>query len=181
MIPAELLKNTPRDIHYSDPLFSKNRKKVKAIFIGSLLVIPLMGLIWWWKWNELVTGLIIGAGVAAFCELFGLALMLSAKKAVNLCQNGNVTMGIVEKADIHGNTGAYTNSKSAGYIFIHVIYNDRLGMEFGGTVPFIGNQVEIDLKPGEQVPVLYLDEKPETFLLYSQSLGISAIGKAKKN
>ncbi len=181
MIPAELLKNTPRDINYSDPLFSKNRKKVKGILIGSLLIIPLVGMISWWKWDDLVSGILWGAGIAALFELMGVAMMLNGMKAVNLCRNGNVTMGIVEKSEIHGNTGAHSITQSAGYIFIHVIYNDRLGQGFDGMVPFIGNKQEIDLKPGEQVPVLYLDEKPETFILYSESLGISAIGKAKKN
>lgn len=179
MIPAVLLKNTPRDINYSDAIFSKNRKKVKAILLGSLLIIPLVGLIGMWKWDDLVSGLLWGAALAAFFELIGLAFMLNGKKAVNLCRNGIVTMGIVEKADIHGNTGAYSNANSAGYIFIHVVYNERLGQELRGMVPFIGNQKEIDLREGEQVPVLYLNEKPETFILYSESLGISAIGKAR--
>jgi len=175
MIPEELLKNTPRNIQYSDDLFKKNRKKVKGILVGSLFIIPLVGLIFMWKFDDLVSGLIWGAGIAAFFELMGLALMMNAKKAVNLCQNGIVTMGNVTKSSIHGNSDA----TSAGYIFINVIYQEKLGKELKGIVSFLGNQKEIDLREGDRVPVLYLNEKPGTFILYSTSLGVSTIGKAK--
>lgn len=179
MIPQELQKSAPRDIQYSDDLFKANRKKVKSIFIGSFLLIPLMALLFWWKFGDLVSGLIWGAGLTAFCELFGVALMVSAKKAVNLCQNGIVTMATVQKSSITGNTGKYTTADSAGYIFITVTYKENLGRELKGMVSFIGAKKEIDLKEGDQVPLLYLNEKPEMFILYSESLGISTMGKAK--
>lgn len=179
IIPTELQKSPPRDIKYSDDLFSKNRKKVKAIFIGSVFLIPLVGLLFWWKFDDLVPGLLWGAGIAAFCELFGLAFMMNAKKAANLCQNGIATIGIVQKSQITGNTGKYTTKDSAGYIFIKVKYKENLGRELTGQVTFIGASGEIDLKEGDEVPVLYLNEKPETFILYSTSLGVSTIGRAK--
>jgi hypothetical protein len=179
MIPQELQKNPPRDIQYTDDLFSKNRKKSKSLMIGSTLLIPLVGILFWWRFNDFVSGLIWGAGIAALGELMGVALMLNAKKAVNLCQNGLVTLGTIQKAAITGNTGKYTTADSAGYIFIHVIYKEKLGRELKGQVSFIGSKKEIDLKDGDQVPVLYLNEKPETFIIYSTTLGISTIGKAK--
>ncbi|HWY11133.1 MAG TPA: hypothetical protein VN026_07405 [Bacteroidia bacterium] len=179
MIPIELQKNAPRDIQYTNDLFKTNRKKVRSIFIGSFLLIPLMAVLFWWKFNDAVSGVLWGIGLTTFCELFGLALMMNAKKAVNLCQNGLVTMASVQKANITGNTGKYTTADSAGYIFINVIYKENLGRELKGMVSFIGSKKEIDLKEGDQVPLLYLNEKPETFILYSESLGISTIGKAK--
>ena len=147
--------------------------------LGSLLLIPLVGVIFWLKFDDLISGLIWGAGITVFGELIGFALMTNNKKAVDLCQNGLVTLGTVQKAAITGNTGKYTTADSAGYIFIHVIYKEKLGRELKGQVPFIGSKKEIDLKEGDQVPVLYSNEKPEKFILYSSSLGISAIGKAK--
>lgn len=179
MIPEELQKKTPRDIQYTDDLFKTNRKKVRAIFIGSFLLIPLMALAFWWKFNDVLAGALWGLGLTAFFELFGLAMMISAKKAVNLCQNGIVTIATVQKAAITGNTGRYTTADSAGYIFINVIYKENLGRELKGMASFIGSKKEIDLKEGDQVPLLYLNESPETFILYSSSLGISTIGKAK--
>jgi hypothetical protein len=179
MIPIKLQKKAPRDIQYTDDLFKTNRKKVRGIFIGSFFIIPLMALLFWWKFDDVISGVIWGIGVAAFFELFGLALMMNAKKAVNLCQNGNVTIATVQKAAITGNTGKYTTADSAGYIFINVTYKENLGRELKGMVSFIGSKKEIDLKEGDEVPLLYLNEKPETFILYSNSLGISTIGKAK--
>lgn len=179
MIPAELQKKAPRDIQYTDDLFKTNRKKVKAIFVGSFLLIPLVALLFWWKFDDVVAGVLWGAGITAFFELFAFAMMLNAKKAVNLCQNGIVTIATVQKAAITGNTGKYTTADSAGYIFINVIYKENLGRELKGMVTFIGSKKEIDLKENDQVPLLYLNEKPETFILYSESLGISTIGKAK--
>ena len=179
MVPPELQKNTPRNILYTDELFKANRKKVKAIFLGSFLLIPLMAILFWWKFNNMLSGVLWGIGLTAFCELFGFALMMNAKKAVNLCQNGLVTIASVQKAAITGNTGKYTTADSAGYIFITVTYKENLGRELKGMVSFIGSKKEIDLKEGDQVPLLYLNEKPETFILYSESLGISTIGKSK--
>jgi hypothetical protein len=179
IIPPELQKNPPRDIKYTDDLFKTNRKKVKAIFIGSFLLIPLLGVLFWWKFDNLVSGLIWGVGLTAFCELFGVALMMNAKKAVNLCQNGIATLATVEKSSITGNTGKYTTKDSAGYILINVTYKEKSGRELKGMVYFIGAKKEIDLKEGDQVALLYLNEKPETFILYSTSMGISTIGRAK--
>lgn len=178
-IPTVLQKSPPRDIKYSDDLFKKNRKKVKGILIGSIFIIPLVALLFWWKFDDVISGVIWGAGIAAFFELFGLAFMMNAKKAANLCQNGIVTVGTVQKSTIAGNTGKYTTKDSAGYIFIKVKYKENLGRELTGQVTFIGASKEIDLKEGDEVPVLYLNEKPETFILYSESLGISTIGRAK--
>jgi hypothetical protein len=179
MIPQELQKKAPRDIQYSDDLFKANRKKVRSIFIGSFLLIPFIALLFWWKFDDVLSGILWGTGLAAFCELFGLAMMISAKKAVNLCQNGMVTLASVQKAAIAGNTGKYTTADSAGYIFINVTYKENLGRELKGMVTFIGSKKEIDLKEGDRVPLLYLNESPETFILYSESLGISTIGKSK--
>ncbi len=179
MIPQELQKNPPRDIQYTDELFSKNRKKSKSIMLGSPLLIPIVGILFWLKFDDLIAGLIWGAGITLLGVLIGFALMMNAKKAVNLCQNGLVTIGTVQKSMIAGNTGKYTTADSAGYIFIHVIYKENLGRELKGQVTFIGAKKEIDLKEGDQVPVLFLNEKPETFILYSETLGISTIGKAK--
>jgi hypothetical protein len=179
MIPEELQKKTPRDIQYTDALFAANRKKVRAILIGSFFIIPLMVLLFWWKFNDAVSGVFWGIGLCAFFELFGIALMMNAKKAVNLCQNGMVTLATVERSAIAGNTGKYTTADSAGYISVNVSYKENLGREMKGIAMFIGSKKEIDLREGDQVPLLFLNEKPETFILYSTSLGISAISRSK--
>ena len=179
MMPFVLQQKTPRNISYNDELFRSNRKKVKAIFIGSAFIIPLMGIIFMLKFDDLVSGLLWGAGLAAFCELFGLALMMNAKKAVNMVRDGEVILGTVTGSKIAGNDGKYSGPQSAGYIFVHVDYKDNIGREYRGMVPFIGAKGEIDLREGDKVPVVYQKEKPETFLLYSESLGISPIGRSK--
>lgn len=181
IIPSELQKNPPRDINYSSDLFKNNRKKVKAILVGSALIIPVFTIIFYLKFgaDDIVTGVLIGFGIAGFFELIGLALYFNAKKAANLCQNGVVVIGNVQKSSISGNTGKYTTKDSAGYIFITVVFKEKLGRELKGMVTFIGAKKEIDLKEGDQVPVLYPDENPQTFILYSDTLGISTIGKAK--
>jgi hypothetical protein len=179
LIPEELKKNPPRDIQYSDDFFKTNRKKVKGILVGSVFIIPVVALLFWWKFDDVFSGVIWGAGIAAFFELFGVALMMNAKKAADLCQNGILTTGVVQKSQITGNTGKYTTKDSAGYIFIKVKYKENLGRELTGQVTFIGASKEIDLKEGDEVPVLYSNQKPESFILYSSSMGISTIGRAK--
>jgi hypothetical protein len=179
MIPQVLQQNPPRNIQYRDELFGKNRKRSKSIMLWSVFLIPAVGLLFWLKFDDFTAGLIWGAFVTLIGELIGFALMLNAKKAVFLCQNGIVTLGTVQKSTISGNTGKYTTADSAGYIFIDIVYKENLGRELKGKVTFIGSKKEIDLKEGDQVPVLYLNEKPETFILYSETLGISNIGKAK--
>jgi hypothetical protein len=179
MLPEILKTKSPRNIQYSDDLFAKNRKKVNGIFIGALALIPVMAIIFWLKFDDFIPGLYWGAGIAAFFELFGVGLMMNAKSAVNICQNGLVVMGTVVKSNIAGNTGKYTTADSAGYIFVTVNYKENLGRELTGMASFIGASGEIDMKEGDQIPVVFLNEKPEKFILWSDSLGISTIGKAK--
>lgn len=176
MIPEILKTKPPRDIQYSDELFAKNRKKVMGIFIGALFIIPLVAFIFWWKFDDLMAGVYWGIGIAAFFELFGVALMVNAKSAVNICQNGLMVMGTVVRWQIHGNT---SGQGSSGYILVTVNYKENLGRELTGMANYIGSSGEIDLKEGDQIPVVFLNEKPEKFILWSESLGISTIGKAK--
>lgn len=180
MIPEILQQKPPRNIDYAGDLFVKNRKKSKSIMIGSPLAIPLVGFIFWFKFGDLVPGLLAGAGITALGELLGFALMVNAKKAVELCQNGLVAIGIVQKSTITGNTGKYTSKDSAGYIFVDVIYKDDLGGQYRGKAAYIGASKEIDLKEGDEVPVLYSQKMSDKFLIYSDSLGMSAMGKSKK-
>ena len=181
MIPKELQANPPRDIKYTDDVFKKNRSKTRGLFIYSLFVIPLCALLFWLKFGSgsIITGVLIGVGMAALGELMGLALMMNAKKAVNLCQNGIVTLGTVQKVDFQAGTvkvGKSTKVDAAGYVFINVIYKDGSGKELTAKVMFSNvTQKEVDLKEGDQVPVIYLNENPEMFLIYSTSMGISPI------
>ena len=72
-----------------------------------------------------------------------------------------------------GSIRKYTTKDSAGYIFIKVKYKENLGRELIGQVTFIGASKEIDLNEGDQVPVLYSNEKPDShkrFLLSFHSV-----------
>jgi hypothetical protein len=180
MIPEELQQKPPRDIDYAGNLFIKNRKKAKNLMLGSLLAIPLVGLIFWLKFGDFLPGLMWGAGITALGELMGFALMVNAKKAVELCKNGLVAIGTVQKSTITGNRGRYTSKDSAGYIFVDVLYKSDWGHQFRGKAAYIGASKEIDLKEGDEVPVLYSQKFPDKFLIYSTSLGMSAMGKSKK-
>ena len=179
MTPQELQKNPPRDILYTDELFAKNRKKVKGIITGSFFIIPVVALLSWWKFDDLISGIYWGIGICGLGELMGLGMMMNAKKAVSICRDGILTTGTIQKTGIYGNTGKYTTAESAGYIMYDVIYKEKLGTELKGKAMFIGSKGEVTLKEGDQVPVLYLQDKPGTFIIYNETLGISAIGRAK--
>lgn len=179
MIPEIFKTNPPRAIQFKDELFSKNRNKSINTMLYAPIILPGFALILWLGFNDLKSGLIWGASITAFAEIFALGMLLNAKKAVNLCRNGILTSGMVTKVSTPGSNTKNSTSPSAKYIFIDIDYQTKSGLPFHGQVFFVGSSNEIDLDEEDHVPILYLDNKPENFILYSESLGISTIGTAK--
>ena len=167
MLPAELNKPAPRDISFNHELFSKNRKKIKSIFLGSMLILPLVIFIFWWKFDDIYTGIYVGVGIAVLVELMALALYINTTKAVELFKNGVATIGVVESmqapADREGNA----------YITLRISYADKQGMSYSGNIVMIGKAAEADKKEGDQVAVLFMEDKPQLFAMYSPGIGIS--------
>jgi len=167
MLPVELTKPTPRDIDYKHELFAKNRKKITGIFIGSAFIIPLVALLFWWKFDDVMAGVWWGLGITALIELMGLALLVNTKKAVELFKNGAATIGVVESikapADRQGNA----------YIVLNVSYADKTGQPYAGHIGTTGAAADADRKAGDQIAVLYMEDKPTTFAIYSPGIGIS--------
>ena len=167
MLPPELAKPAPRDIDFNHELFSKNRKKIKSIFIGSFLIIPLVAFIFWWKFDDFVPGIFWGVGIAALFELMAVALFINTKKSVELFKNGVATIGVVESmqapADREGNA----------YITLRISYADKQGMSYIGNIAMMGKAVEADRKAGDQIAILFMEDKPEIFAMYSPGIGIS--------
>ena len=168
MLPIELTKNAPRDIDYNHELFKKNRTKVKSIFIGSFLIIPLMTVLFYWKFgaDAAVSGALWGVCVTAFFELFAVALMVNGKRSVQLFKDGVATLGTVESvkapADRQGNV----------MMVLKISYVDKLGMNYSGLVSMVGKATEVDKKAGDEITVLYLNDKPQTFAIYTPNIGI---------
>ncbi|MGZ3867016.1 MAG: hypothetical protein ACXVC6_10055 [Bacteroidia bacterium] len=165
-LPPELSKAAPRDIDYNHELFAKNRKKIKGIFIGSFLIIPLVAVLFWWKFGDVVSGVICGIAITAFCELFAVALMINTKKSVELFKNGTATLGTIESMQIP------TDKQGNAYFVMKVAYSDKLGMNYRGNVAMIGKATEVDKKEGDQIAVLYFEDKPQTYAVYSPGMGI---------
>ena len=173
MLPIELSKAPPRDIDYNHELFKKNRSKIKAIFIGSFFIIPLTALLFWWKFDDLVPGIIWGAGIAAFFELFAIAIMVNTKRSVQIFKDGIATEGVVESIK------APPDRQGNSIIVLKVAYSDKLGMRYSGYVSMVGKSTDADKKEGDKITVLYLNETPQTFAIYTPGIGISA-SKSKK-
>lgn len=167
MLPPPLNKPAPRDIDLKHELFSKNMKRVRGIFIGAFFIIPLVALIFWWKFDDLMAGFIWGLGIAMLFEMLGVALLINTKRSLELVRQGVATVGVVESiqapADRQGNA----------YIILKVTYSDNLGLRYTGNVGMVGAAADADRKTGDQIAVLYLNEKPDTFAVYSPGIGIS--------
>ena len=174
-LPAELSKAPPRDIDYNHELFAKNRKKVKSIFIGAFLLIPLMAILFWWKFGDPVSGAIWGAAVAAFCELFAVALLVNTKKSVELFRNGVATLGVVESMKIP------TDRQGNAYFVMKISYADNLGVRYSGNVAMIGKATEVDKQQGDQISILYFNDKPQTFAVYTPGMGITMSRSKQQN
>lgn len=175
ILPTELSKAPPRDIDYNHELFSKNRKKIKSIFIGSFLLTPLVAMLFFWKFGDVVAGVIWGFGLTAFCELFALAIMVNTKKSVELFRNGIATLGTVDSIN------APADKQGNAYFILKVSYADKLGMTFNGNVAMIGKATEADKKAGDQITILYMEDKPETFAIYSPGIGITMSRSKRSN
>lgn len=174
-LPPELSKPAPRDIDFNHELFSKNRKRITGIFIGSAFIIPLVAFLFWWKFDDVMAGVYWGLGITALIEMMGIAMLINTKKSVALFKNGIATLGTVESAqapaDKHGNA----------YIVLKVSYTDKIGMRYSGNVAQMGKAAEADRKAGDQIAVLYLDESPTTFAIYSPGIGISMSRSKQQN
>lgn len=177
MIPQELKNNPPRNIQYTDKLFSKNRKRVKIIIIGSPFIILFTALIWWLKFSDVMTGVYVGIITMLFGELIGFALMLNNKRIVAICQNGILVIGKIVKVSIRGNAADYTTDSPTTYM-LTVTYKEKSGRELTGMISFPGS---VRIKKDDEVSVLYLNEKPEQFIIYIDNVGISTtIGRKAK-
>jgi hypothetical protein len=166
-LPEELTKSAPRDIDYNHELFAKNRKKIKGIFIGAFLIIPLVAIIFAWKFGDLVSGVIWGACIAAFLELFAVALMVNTKKSVELFRNGVATLGTVDSMQVP------TDRQGNAYFVMKVSYANNLGMRYAGNVAMIGKATEVDKAAGDKIAILYFNDKPQTFAVYTLGMGIT--------
>lgn len=166
-LPIELSKASPRDIDFNHAFFAKTQKRIKSIFVGAFFIIPLMALIFLWKFNDIVSGLIWGAALTAFFELFAVALLVNVKKSVELFRSGIATMGTVEKMD------APADKNGNAYFVMKVSYSDKFGITYSGNVATIGKASELDKKNGDQIIILYLEKAPQTFAIYTPGIGIT--------
>jgi len=167
MLPPELNKPAPRDINFNHELFKKNRKKITGIFIGSAFIIPLVAVLFWWKFDDVMAGVWWGLGITLLIELMGVALLINTKRSVELFKNGVATIGVVESMD------APADRQGNAYIVLKVSYADKQGMSYLGNIAMMGKAAEADRKAGDQIAVLYMEEKPQTFATYSPGIGIT--------
>ncbi|MBA3664432.1 MAG: hypothetical protein H0W61_09515 [Bacteroidetes bacterium] len=167
MITSILEQSPPRAIDYNHDLFKKNRSRIKSVFLGSLLIIPLMAVLFYFKFDDLMAGVLWGIGLTSFFELIGVAMMINAKKSVELFRDGAVTQGLVDSIkappDKQGNT----------IMVLKVTYADNLGVKYSGNASMMGKASDVDKKAGDPVTVVYKKDAPQTFAIYTPGIGIS--------
>lgn len=169
MITSILEQNPPRAIDYNHDLFKKNRARIKSIFIGSALIIPLMAVICYLKFGaeSLTTGVIAGIGLAVLFDLIAVAMMVNTKKSVELVRDGIVTQGTVDSVkappDRQGNT----------IMVLKLSYTDNLGVNYSGNASMMGKASDVDKKAGDKVTVIYKKDTPQVFAIYTPGIGIS--------
>ena len=175
MLPPELEQPAPRDLSLVERLIAKNRALTKNLYIWSFVCIPLMAFIFWYKWgnDDVLNGAYIGAGITALCMLWGYAMDVNTKRSIKLYQLGKAVVGKVTKIQ------APADRNNNAYILTYVEYKISNGNRFKGHAGTSGKQYEVDLKVGDDISVLYMDEQPGKFAIYSPGVGM-ATGLAKR-
>ena len=93
--------------------------------------------------------------------------MINSKKSVELFRNGVATLGVVDSMKVP------TDRQGNAYFVMKVSYKDNLGMNYSGNVAMIGKATEVDKKEGDQIAILYFNDKPQTFAVYTPGMGIT--------
>ncbi len=175
MIPRELELPVPRDISQVERLIVKNRALTKNLYKWALALIPALGLIFWLRWgvDDILPGCLIGAGITVLCWLWAWAMDLNTKRAIKLFRFGKVTTGTVVKLKAPADRGGNA------YILTYVEYKTANGNSWKGQAMNSGHVSAIDHKVGDTVVVLYVEDLPKLFAIYTEGIGMS-VGATKR-
>lgn len=167
MLTAELQASPPRDTRAAAPLLTKGGNKIRGMLVGGAVLPVLVVLLLWLRYGSIDSlGIGLAIGIGALVELVALALLAQRNRAVRLFRDGIATIGKVCRMETP------SDPRGAAYIIAHIEFQDKAGTVRVGQITTLGHKSAVDRREGDQVDVLYLENEPSKFAIFTPGLGI---------